>query len=209
MFKILGYFPANEKIYLQALRHKSFDINNNNERLEFLGDAILNFITAKKLYLENTGKEEGFLSTQRAIMVGRKHLNLVGKEMFSDSDIKSKLKTIPKNVYGNTLESVIGAIYIDKGIEQAQKFIIKYIYRSEFIEELFNTDYKSKLLKQSQKTKVKIDYRVLKREGPDHKQEFLVALYIGNIKKAEAKASSIKEAEQKAAKKAYNSVFLL
>ena len=127
--------------------------------------------------------------------------------MFSDSDIKSKLKIIPKNVYGNTLESLIGAIYIDKGIKQAQKFIIKYIYGSEFIEGLSDLDYKSKLLKLSQKTKIKVDYRVLKREGPDHKQEFLVALYVGNIKKAESKASSIKEAEQKAAKKAYNSVF--
>ena len=63
-------------------------------------------------------------------------MNLVGKKMFSDSDIKSKLKIIPKNVYGNTLESLIGAIYIDKGIKQAQKFIIKYIYGSEFIEGL-------------------------------------------------------------------------
>jgi len=207
LFKILGYSPANEKIYLQALKHKSFDINNNNERLEFLGDAILDFIIAKQLYLENPRQEEGFLSQQRAIIVGRKHLNLVGKEMFADSDIKSKLKIIPKNVYGNTLESLIGAIYIDKGIALAQKFIIKYIYRSEFIEELSDIDYKSKLLKKSQKTKVQVDYRVLKREGPDHKQEFLVALYIENIKKAEAKALSIKEAEQKAAKKAYNSVF--
>ena len=102
---------------------------------------------------------------------------------------------------------VIGAIYIDKGIKQAQKFIIKHIYSSTFIEGLSDTDYKSKLLKQSQKTKVNIDYRVLKREGPDHKQEFLVALYIGSVKKSEAKASSIKEAEQKAAEKAYNSVF--
>ena len=207
MFKILGYSPANEKIYLQALKHKSFDINNNNERLEFLGDAILDFIIAKQLYLENPRQEEGFLSQQRAIIVGRKHLNLVGKEMFADSDIKSKLKIIPKNVYGNTLESLIGAIYIDKGIALAQKFIIKYIYKSEFIEELSDIDYKSKLLKKSQKKKLQVDYRVLKREGPDHKQEFLVALYIENIKKAEAKALSIKEAEQKAAKKAYNSVF--
>ena len=128
MFKILGYSPENKKIYLQAFKHKSFDTNNNNERLEFLGDAILDFIIAKQLYLENPEQEEGFLSQQRAIIVGRKHLNLVGKEMFSDSDIKSKLKIIPKNVYGNTLESLIGAIYIDKGIEQTQKFIIKYIY---------------------------------------------------------------------------------
>ena len=207
MFKILAYKPANEKIYLQALKHKSFDINNNNERLEFLGDAILDFIITKQLYLENPGQEEGFLSQQRAIIVGRKHLNLVGKEIFSDSNIKSKLKIIPKNVYGNTLESLIGAIYIDKGIRQAQKFIIKHIYSSEFIEGLSDTDYKSKLLELSQKIKIKIDYKVLKREGPDHKQEFLVALYIGNVKKAEAKALSIKEAEQKVAKKAYNSVF--
>ena len=167
----------------------------------------MDFIITKQLYLENPRQEEGFLSQQRAIIVGRKHLNLVGKEMFSDSDINSKLKIIPKNVYGNTLESVIGAIYIDKGIRQVQKFIIKHIYSSIFIEGLSDTDYKSKLLKQSQKTKINIDYRVLKREGPDHKQEFLVALYIGGVKKAEAKASSIKEAEQKAAKKAYNSVF--
>jgi ribonuclease III len=208
LFKILGYIPADEKIYLQAFKHKSFDINNNNERLEFLGDAILDFVIAKQLYLENPRQEEGFLSQQRATIVGGKHLNIIGEKMFSESDIKSKLKTIPKNVYGNTLESVIGAIYLDKGIEQAQKFIIQHIYDSEFIKELSDTDYKSKLLKQSQKTKVNIDYRVLKREGPDHKQEFLVALYIGSVKKAEAKGSSIKEAEQKAAKKAYNSVFL-
>ena len=209
MFKILDYNPENGFFYLQALKHKSFDINNNNERLEFLGDAILDFIITKQLYLENPNKEEGFLSQQRAIIVGGKHLNMIGKKIFSDSDIKSKLKIIPKNVYGNTLESLIGAIYLDKGIEQVQKFIIKYIYESEFIEALSDTDYKSKLLKQSQKIKVNIDYRVIKREGPDHKQEFLVAIYIGNIKKAEAKGPSIKEAEQKAAKKAYNSVFSL
>ena len=69
MFKILGYNPVNEKIYLQAFKHKSFDINNNNERLEFLGDAILDFIITKQLYLENPGQEEGFLSQKRAIIV--------------------------------------------------------------------------------------------------------------------------------------------
>ena len=207
MFKILGYNPVNKEIYLKALQHKSYSIKENNERLEFLGDAILDFIVAKQLYLENPEKEEGFLSQQRAIIVGRKNLNLVGRKIFSDSDFKSKLKTIPKSVYGNTLESIIGAIYIDKGVEWAQHFILEHIYSSEFIEELSDTDYKSKLLKISQKLKIKLEYKVLKKEGPDHKQEFLVAIFLGNIKKAEAKASTIKEAEQKAAKKAYNSVF--
>jgi len=207
LFKILGYNPIHKEVYLKALQHKSYSVKENNECLEFLGDAILDFIVAKQLYLENPKQEEGFLSQQRAIVVARKHLNLVGKKIFLDSDIKSNLKVIPKSVYGNTLESIIGAIYIDKGIEQAQQFIIEHIYSSEFIEELSDTDYKSKLLKLSQKLKIKTTYKVIKREGPSHKQEFLVAVYIENIKKAEAKASSIKEAEQKAAKKAYNSVF--
>ena len=207
MFKILGYKPINKDIYIKALQHKSYNINDNNERLEFLGDAILDFIVSKQLYLEYPKEEEGFLSQQRAIIVGRKHLNLVGKKIFLDSDIKSKLKVIPKSVYGNTLESIIGAIYIDKGKKQVEQFIFKHIYASEFIKELSDTDYKSKLLKLSQKLKIKIRYKVIKREGPSHNQEFLVAVYVESIKKAEAQASSIKEAEQKAAKKAYNSVF--
>ena len=207
MFKILGYIPVHTGIYLKALQHKSYSIKENNERLEFLGDAILDFIVAKQLYVEYPEQEEGFLSQQRAIIVGRKHLNLVGMKIFLDSDIKSKLKIIPKSVYGNTLESIIGAIYIDKGIEQAEQFIAERIYSSEFIKELSDTDYKSKLLKVSQKLKIKTSYKVIKREGPSHKQQFVVAVFIENIKKAEAKASSIKEAEQKAAKKAYNSVF--
>ena len=207
MFKILDYKPKNKNIYLKALQHKSYSVKENNERLEFLGDAVLDFIVSKQLYLENPDQEEGFLSQQRAIIVGRKHLNLVGKKILSETDIKSKLKVIPKSVYGNTLESIIGAIYIDKGIDQAGQFIIEHIYSSEFIEELSDIDYKSKLLKISQKLKIKTTYKVLKRSGPSHQQVFLVAVYIENIKKAEAQASSIKEAEQKAAKKAYKSVF--
>jgi len=207
LFKILGYNPVNKDVYLKALQHKSYSINENNERLEFLGDAILDFIVAKQLYLEHPEQEEGFLSKKKAIIVGRKHLNLVGKKVFSDTDIKSNLKIIPKSVYGNTLESIIGAIYIDKGVEQSEQFILEHIYSSEFIINLSDLDYKSKLLKISQKLKIETTYKVIKREGPSHKQEFLVAVYIENIKKAEAQASSIKEAEQKAAKKAYNSVF--
>ena len=207
MFKILGYKPIRKEIYLKALQHKSYSVNENNERLEFLGDSILDFIVAKQLYLEYPNEEEGFLSKQRAVVVGRKHLNLVGKKVFSDTDIKSNLKIIPKSVYGNTIESIIGAIYIDKGIDQAEQFIIENIYSSEFIKMLSDLDYKSKLLNISQKLKIQTTYKVIKREGPSHKQEFLVAVYIDNIKKAEAQAFSIKEAEQKAAKKAYNSVF--
>ncbi len=207
MFNIIGYYPSNKKIFKKAFQHKSYNINENNERLEFLGDAVLNFVVSQHLYLEYPNEEEGFLSQKRAIIVGRKHLNLVGARIIPASEIQSNLKSIPKSIYGNTLEAIIGAIYIDKGIEKVQQFIIEHITNSEFIDQLSDNDYKSKLLKYAQRNKIKVDYKVLKKEGPDHKQEFLVAVYIDNIQQAQAKASSIKEAEQKAAKQAYNIVF--
>ena len=157
--------------------------------------------------MENKNEEEGFLSQKRAIIVGRKHLNLVGKKIIPPSEIKSTLKKIPISVYGNTLEAIIGAIYLDKGIAQARFFIKTHIYKSEFLEELSGTDYKSKLLKYSQKEKTKITYKVEKQKGPDHNKEFLVAVLVGNKKIAEAKANSKKEAEQNAAKKAIKIVF--
>ena len=164
-------------------------------------------MTAEQLYLQNPKESEGFLSQKRAIIIGRKHLNLVGKKIIKESYIKHNLKQISENIYGNTIESIIGAIYIDQGINEAQAFIIKNIYSSEFLESLSDIDYKTKLIKKAQKLKLKVEYKILKKEGPDHHQSFVVAVVIDNIKKAEAKASSIKEAEQKAAEKAFNSVF--
>lgn len=207
MVKLLGFKPGNQQIYTQALKHKSFDNINNNERLEFLGDAILNFVVSEHLFSKNPNQEEGFLSQQRAIIVGRKHLNKVGKKTINHSKIKSSLKTIPESVFGNTLEAIIGAIYIDKGIEKTKQFIIHTIINSEFIEEFSGIDFKSELQKQIQKKKQKIKYKLVETDGPDHNKEFNVAVYIDSVNIAQAKASSIKEAEQKVAKKALNIVF--
>jgi len=207
LVKLLGFKPGNQQIYTQALKHKSFDNINNNERLEFLGDAILNFVVSEHLFSKNPNQEEGFLSQQRAIIVGRKHLNKVGKKTINHSKIKSSLKTIPESVFGNTLEAIIGAIYIDKGIEKTKQFIIHTIINSEFIEEFSGIDFKSELQKQIQKKKQKIKYKLVETDGPDHNKEFNVAVYIDSVNIAQAKASSIKEAEQKVAKKALNSVF--
>jgi ribonuclease-3 len=207
LVKLLGFKPGNKQIYNQALQHKSFDNINNNERLEFLGDAILNFVVSEYLFSKNPNQEEGFLSQQRAIIVGRKHLNKIGKKTINSSKIKSSLKTIPESVFGNTLEAIIGAIYIDKGIEKTKQFIIHTIINSKFIEEFSGIDFKSELQKQIQKKKQKIKYKLVETDGPDHNKEFNVAVYIDSVNIAQAKASSIKEAEQKAAKKALNSVF--
>jgi len=156
LVQLLRFKPGNQQIYTQALKHKSFDNINNNERLEFLGDAILNFVVSEYLFSNYPNQEEGFLSQQRAIIVGRKHLNKVGKKTINSSKIKSNLKTIPERVFGNTLEAIIGAIYIDKGIEKTKQFIIHTIINSKFIEEFSGIDFKSELQKQIQKKKQKI-----------------------------------------------------
>lgn len=200
-------YNSSKSVYKQALQHKSYDVNNNNERLEFLGDAILNFLVSEHVFLKNQNKEEGFLSQKRAVIVGRKHLNQVGKKIIDQKDIKTKIKIIPENIYGNTLEAIIGAVYIDKGINEAKKFVFKNIIHSDFLNDLINTDYKSELQKTIQKKKQTIKYLMVKSKGPEHNKEFEVALYVNNNKITKAKGFSIKEAEQKAAEKALKSVF--
>ena len=203
---LLGYHTKKE-LYKTAFIHKSFDHLNHNEQLEFLGDSILSSIVAELLFLENPKKEEGFLSQKKATIISRKHLNLVGRKIIPESKIKSNLNPLPLSVFGNILEAIVGAIYIDKGIEQARIFVRKNIYNSEFLEELSDIDFKSKLLKYSQKERVEIEYKVEKQQGLDHQKEFLVAVFLNGKKITEAMASSKKEAEQMAAKKAINSLF--
>ena len=128
-------------------------------------------------------------------------------KLIAKNKITSNLKSIPNSVYGNTLEAIIGAIYIDRGLREAKIFIREYIYNSEFIDDLSGTDFKTQLVKRSQKEKFKIEYKVEKKEGLDHERFFLVAVFVNDKKIADAKASSIKEAEQKAAKKIINNIF--
>ncbi len=202
---MLGY-KAKNSIYKKALIHKSTNKKNNNERLEFLGDAILSLIIAELLFLEKEEKE-GVLSQKRAKIVSRKHLNLVGRKIIPENKIEYNLQTLPLSVFGNTLESIIGAIYIDKGISQARIFIKEHIYKSDFLQEFTDIDFKTQLLKHSQKERLKIEYKIEKQEGLDHQKEFVVALFVDGEKKAQAKAKSRKEAEQEAAKKVMNNVF--
>ena len=171
-----------------------------------MGDAILNSIVSEYLFLNNN-KEEGFLSQERAIIVSRKHLNKLGKKLLASKNIKSSLKIIPEKVFGNTLEAIIGAIYIDKGIDEAKRFVINNIINSEFINEFTGADYKSELQKRCHKNKKNVEYSVIESKGLDHCKEFTIAVFLDGENISQAKASSIKEAEQKAAKKTLNIVF--
>ncbi len=202
MFSILGYRPFGE-VYEKAFIHKSIDKHYNNERLEFLGDAVLSFIIAEILFLKNRNKEEGFLSQNRSKIVSRKHLNLVGKKIIPDNQIKSSLKKLPINLYGNTLEAIIGAIYIDKGIVETRKFIKKHIYNSNFLEFLSETDFKSKLSSYINKEQGKIEYK----KQLDKENKILVSLFYNGKKITKSTGNSKIEAEQLAAKKAIKILF--
>lgn len=203
----LKLLSVNSKnLYNRALTHKSFDQTKNNEQLEFLGDAVLSSVVSEILFLENPQKEEGFLSKKRAIIVSRRHLNLIGKKTIPKHHIKINIKEAPSNIFGNTLEAIIGAIYIEKGIGETKRFIKKHIYNSEFLPLLLDADYKSQLLKYSQKERKKIEYKLEGIRGLDHEKEFCVSTRINGKKISEGIASSKKEAEQKAAEKAIKKI---
>tara|TARA_X000000368_G_scaffold379244_1_gene334159 strand:+ start:2578 stop:3255 length:678 start_codon:yes stop_codon:yes gene_type:complete len=207
LFTLLGYH-TNKDLYKKALIHKSYNPTTHNEQLEFLGDAILSLLIAELLFLENPNQEEGGMSQKRSIIVSRKHLNMVGRKIIPEKKIKSRLKTLSPNIFGNTLEAIIGAIYIDKGVGKTRFFVKKHIYNSEFLQRLLDADFKSELLKHSQKEKIEIEYKTKKQKGClEHKKEFSASVFLNGKKTAEGTAGSKKEAEQQAAKKTIKNLF--
>ena len=194
-------------MYKKAFVHKSFNQKNHNEQLEFLGDAILSLIITEFLFLENPNQKEGVLSQKRAKIISRKHLNLVGKKIIPKSKIKSNLKQLPKSIFGNILEAIIGAIYIDQGIKKTKTFVKRNIYKSEFLSALTDVDFKTKLILYSQKESLELVYRIESEKGLDHNKQFLVALLLNGKKISEGTAKTKKEAEMEAAKKAADILF--
>lgn len=169
----------------------------------------MSLVVAELLFLAHPNKEEGFLSKRRSVIVARKHLNLIGRAIIPANKIKSRLKPVPPSVFGNVLEALVGAIYIDKGIGAARIFIQNNIYKSEFLQELLDLDFKSKLLKYSQKEGARINYQIEKKEGLDHQKKFLVSVIVNGKKITQGSGYSKKEAEQMAAKKAIKKMFLV
>ena len=131
LYQILGFYPDNIQLYEQAFLHKSASIENsdgrwvNNERLEFLGDALLNAIVADIVYKHFQYKREGFLTNTRSKIVQRETMNRIAFELGLDKKIIYSAKLNPHNnhVYGDALEALIGAIYLDQGYHVCYKFI--------------------------------------------------------------------------------------
>jgi len=171
-----------------------------------LGDAVLNFVISDLLYNDFKEKNEGFLSKKRAEIVGRKHLNIVGKNIIKEKNIAHKLKIIPPNIYGNTLEALIAAIYLEKGLLEAQRFVKDSVFGPRLWKKKEIRDYKSELLKIAQKQKMVLEYKREEKGEKEHRKIYNIKLYLNNKKVSSAESQSIKHAEQKAARIAVESI---
>ena len=178
---------------------------DNYERLEFLGDSILNSVVSESLFLNYTQKNEGTLSKKRSIIVARKNLNKIGKNILPKDQIQHNLHRITPNIYGNILESIIGAIYLDLGYNKTKEFIVTHIIKNTKSDKSEN-DYKSKILEWSQQNNKQIKFVNINQKGPDHKKEYLIQLFINENNISEAWGKTIKSAEQKSSEIAYKIV---
>ena len=202
----VGTLPNNIKLYRIALKKtstKGEDICN--ERLEFLGDAILSLVIAEYLFKKFPLKQEGFLTDIRARIVSRLSLNDLAKKIHLDKLVTSNQKGHQKFNYGNALEAFIGAIYIDHSYQRCQYFIIdqlidNYINLKELIEN--DTNYKSKLVNWSQKKHVQLVFETISttQDGPN--REFTVQVLLDGQIMGEGTGSNKKAAEQIAAQQA-------
>lgn len=214
--KKLGVKFNNQDLFAQALIHRSY-INENpalevdhNERLEFLGDAVLELVTTEYLY-KSYQKPEGDLTSWRAALVNAKALSEVADELglndfilLSRGEAKDNGRA-RKFILADALEALIGAIYLDQGIKEARAFIERNITKNlpEIIEEGAFRDAKSLFQEQAQdRAGVTPSYEVLNEWGPDHAKHFRVGVFLNSEKVAEGEGNSKQEAELEAAKAA-------
>ena len=207
----LGFIPNSILYYQKALTHKSVSLKNkeglvvSNERLEFLGDSILDSIISDYLFNQYKRKDEGFLTQMRSKLVNRKSLNEIAGSLKLHKYIKvNNISIENNNVLGNAFEALIGAIYLDKGYNFTRLFlinrvIIKY-YDFNFLETV-DTNFKSRLLEYTQKHKKAILFETREESSTERgKQMFIATVLIDSNTICEANGSSKKEAEQNAAK---------
>ena len=213
--KKLGLNFKNKDLLTQAFVHRSYlnenpDFHlNHNERLEFLGDAVLELIVTEDLYKEYPEKAEGELTNWRAALVNAKMLTSVAEELgFNDFLLLSRGETKELGkarayILANTFEALIGSIYLDSGYTFAEKFIKKYLIKnlSDIIKNGSYKDSKSQFQEEAQeKIGITPVYKVIREWGPDHQKNFTVGVFLAEELVAEGDGSSKQEAEEQAAK---------
>ena len=217
-YKILGFFPRNIQLYQQALLHKSTSLRSekgrpiNNERLEFLGDAILDAIVGDIVYQRFEGKREGFLTNTRSKIVQRETLNKLAVEIGLDKLIKYSTRSSSHNsyMYGNAFEAFIGAIYLDQGYDRCKQFMEQRIINQYIDLEKISrkeVNFKSKLIEWSQKNKTEVSFELIEQFfDQDSNPIFQTEVRIEGIPAGTGIGYSKKESQQNVAQMAIKKV---
>ena len=217
-YKILGFFPRNIQVYQQALLHKSTSIRSdkgrplNNERLEFLGDAILDAIVGDIVFKHFEGRREGFLTNTRSKIVQRETLNKLAVEIGLDKLVKYSTRSSSHNsyMYGNAFEAFIGAIYLDQGYERCKQFIEEKIFKKHIDLDKMSrkeVNFKSKLIEWSQKNKMEVSFELIEQFlDEDYNPMFHTEIRIEGLSAGTGRGYSKKESQQNAAQMALKKI---
>ena len=214
---VLGFKPGNVALYKAALTHRSVRemADENNERLEYLGDAILSGIVADFLFKKYPYREEGFLTEMRSKMVNRNKLNEIAlkmgiKKITYYNKFDNSLKV--SQIFGNTLEAVVGAIYLDKGFDKTRKWVLEAIILPHlFMEDLENLEinHKNKLYGWANKNGKNLEFETLEEKMEGGRRLFTIGAVVDGAIIAEGKAYNKKDASQIAASLAINKLGLV
>ena len=209
----IGYIFKNKQLLINALTHPSFLVEkkkiklinpNDFERLEFLGDRVLGLVISEIIYKKFSQNNEGDLSKKLSYLVQKNFLHKISIELQINNFLKFVFKKNHKmniSILADSIESLIGAIYLDGGFKNAKKFISKTWGPYFDIKEQNMQDFKTKLQELSQQKLKKLpEYILIKKQGPSHSPIFTVSLKVLNLKKINASGFSIREAEKNAAK---------
>ncbi len=206
LFRLLGFFPRNMRLYQLAFQHRStsgkntLGIESNNERLEYLGDSILGSIVADYLYTKYPRENEGFLTQLRSRIVSRQSLNQLGKKLGLNNHIQADWSSMRNSsAAGDAFEALVGAVYLDKGFNETKLFIYKRILDWHIdlksLEEN-DTDFKSQFINKMQKEKRQFEFFTLEEKVVGKQKEYLLELRIDEMPLAQFQHNSKRFAEQ-------------
>jgi ribonuclease-3 len=212
---ILGERPSNLSVYHLAFRHTSASkatsvdgFRESNERLEYLGDAVLGMIVAEFLFTKYPYRDEGFLTEIRSRIVNRESLNQIARKLGLDSLIEydgGRRGVSPRSsMYGDALEAFVGAIYLDRGFRFTRKFILKKILPHFDLDSIVQhtINFKSVLIEWAQREGKQVRFELVEEKGTRHQREFIVEVYVEQEQLTRGSGFSKKKAEQSAAEKA-------
>ncbi len=212
--QIIGQKPKNDLLYQLAFRHTSASkqtkidgFKESNERLEFLGDAVLGMVVAEYLFKKYPFKDEGFLTEIRSRIVNRESLNIVARKIGLDKLIEfdGQRNFHRTSMFGDAMEALIGAIYLDKGFIFTKKFIISKLLSNHFDLDTVisnNSNYKSIILGWAQADGRKVEFLIVEEKGKNHSKEFIAQVLLDSEIISSGTGWNKKKAEQDASRRA-------